>query len=163
MNISKNIQDYTIREITDETIDYDYRGLYHLWSTIEGFKIRSVDDSKEKITQFIKHNPGLSFVVMNNNGDIIGSSLVGYDGRTAGIYHFCISKEYRKMGLGHSLLEKVLKVLKEKDVSHVELVAFRDNLIGNEFWAHYGFSINETINYYSFTVNPQEYQVIGKV
>ena len=146
---------YKIREMV---ID-DYDMIYKLWSTINGFRIRSIDDSKLYIDKFLKRNPGFSFVVEVNN-IIVGSALVGSDGRTAGIYHFCISESYRNRGIGHALINKILTVLKKDGVSQVELVAFKDNFVGNKFWLNYGFKINNNLNYYSLNLNFQNYDYI---
>ena len=45
----------------------DYEQIYHLWTTISGFGIRSLDDSKEGVERFLKRNPDTS-VVANMEG-----------------------------------------------------------------------------------------------
>ena len=42
-----------IREMAIE----DYEAVYHLWTEIRGFGIRSIDDSKEGVERFLKRNP----------------------------------------------------------------------------------------------------------
>ena len=58
----------------------DYDDVYALWMSIHGFGIRSVDDSREGIERFIKRNPGLSAVDVED-GKIVGAILCGHDGR----------------------------------------------------------------------------------
>ena len=66
-----------IREMTIE----DYEAVYHLWTEIRGFGIRSIDDSKEGVERFLKRNPTTSVVAVQN-GRIVGNILCGHDGRT---------------------------------------------------------------------------------
>ena len=67
-------------QIRSMTIE-DYQAVYHLWQGIEGFGLRSIDDSEEGISRFLNRNPTTS-VVAEENGEIIGSILCGHDGRT---------------------------------------------------------------------------------
>ena len=60
----------------------DYDEVYALWMSIHGFGIRSIDDSREGIERFIKRNPGLSAVDIEDN-KIVGAILCGHDGRRA--------------------------------------------------------------------------------
>ena len=75
-----------IREMTIE----DYEAVYHLWTEIRGFGIRSIDDSKEGVERFLKRNPTTSVVAVQN-GRIVGNILCGHDGRTGCFYHVCRS------------------------------------------------------------------------
>ena len=36
----------------------DYENVYRLWENIQGFGLRSVDDSREGVERFLKRNPG---------------------------------------------------------------------------------------------------------
>ena len=77
----------------------DYDGVYALWMSIQGFAIRSVDDSREGVTRFLKRNPTTS-VVAEEDGRIVGAILCGHDGRRGCMYHVCVQKEYRMRGIG---------------------------------------------------------------
>lgn len=58
----------------------DYDEVRSLWMTIKGFGIRSVDDSREGVEAFLKRNPGMSVVAIED-GRVAGSILCGHDGR----------------------------------------------------------------------------------
>ena len=47
------------------TID-DYDEVFSLWSSIHGFGIRSIDDSREGVDRFLKRNPTTSVVALVN-------------------------------------------------------------------------------------------------
>mgnify|MGYP002508209149 FL=1 len=137
-----------IREMKIE----DYDKVFALWKTIKGFGIRSVDDSREGIERFLKWNPGLS-VVAEENGEILGAILCGSDGRRGCLYHVCVHKDYRRQGLGKSMVIWCMEKLKELQINKVSLIAFTQNDIGNAFWKEIGWTKREDLNYYDFTLN----------
>lgn len=130
----------------------DYDQVYKLWSGISGFGIRTVDDSKEGVERFIKRNPGIS-VVAEDSETIIGAVLGGHDGRRGFLYHVCVTKEYRKHGVGRMMVAEVIKRLKEEGINGINLVAFRSNEVGNEFWKNENWTIREDLNYYDLNLN----------
>ena len=138
----------TIREMKIE----DYDNVFALWKTIKGFGIRSVDDSKEGIERFLKWNPGLS-VVVEKDGKIVGAILCGSDGRRGCLYHVCVHKDYRRQGIGKTMVVWCMEKLKALQINKVSLIAFTQNDIGNAFWKEIGWTKREDLNYYDFTLN----------
>ncbi len=130
----------------------DYDNVFALWKTIKGFGIRSVDDSREGIERFLKWNPGLS-VVAEENGRIVGAILCGSDGRRGCLYHVCVHKDYRRQGIGKSMVIWCMEKLKELQINKVSLIAFTQNDVGNAFWKEIGWTKREDLNYYDFTLN----------
>ena len=137
-----------IREMKIE----DYEQVFALWKTIKGFGIRSVDDSKEGIERFLKWNPGLS-VVAEEKGMIVGAILCGSDGRRGCLYHVCVHKDYRRQGIGKTMVIWCMEKLKELQINKVSLIAFTKNDVGNAFWKEIGWTKREDLNYYDFTLN----------
>ena len=138
----------TIREMKIE----DYDNVFALWKSIKGVGIRSVDDSKEGIERFLKWNPGLS-VVAEEDGKIVGAILCGSDGRRGCLYHVCVHKDYRRQGIGKTMVIWCMEKLKELQINKVSLIAFTQNDIGNAFWKEIGWTKREDLNYYDFTLN----------
>ena len=137
-----------IREMKIEAYD----NVFALWKTIKGFGIRSVDDSKEGIERFLKWNPGLS-VVAEEDGRIVGAILCGSDGRRGCLYHVCVHRDFRRQGIGKSMVVWCMEKLKELQINKVSLIAFTQNDIGNTFWKEIGWTKREDLNYYDFTLN----------
>ena len=137
-----------IREMKIE----DYDKVFALWKTIKGFGIRSVDDSKEGIERFLKWNPGLS-VVAEEDGKIVGAILCGSDGRRGCLYHVCVHKDFRRQGIGKTMVIWCMEKLKELQINKVSLIAFTQNDVGNAFWKEIGWTKREDLNYYDFTLN----------
>lgn len=132
----------------------DYDKVYALWKQIHGFGIRSVDDSREGIERFLKRNPTTS-VVAEENGKIVGAILCGHDGRRGCLYHVCVDENYRRRGIGKSMVVFSMDALKKEKINKVSLIAFTKNDIGNAFWNEIGWVQRLDLNYYDFTLNEE--------
>ena len=148
--MSNNYNNFTLRVMQIE----DYENVYKLWMTIDGFGIRSIDDSFEGVARFLKRNPTTS-VVAEADGKIVGAILCGHDGRRGCFYHVCVQKEYRKHGIGKAMAVFCMKALKEEEINKVSLIAFQKNEGGNQFWRKVGWTFREDLNYYDFTLNEE--------
>lgn len=135
------------------TID-DYDGVYALWMKIKGFGIRSIDDSREGVSRFLKRNPTTS-VVAEEDGKIVGSILCGHDGRRGCMYHVCVDREYRRRGIGKGMVVMAMEALKKEEISKVSLIAFTKNDVGNAFWNTIGWTERLDLNYYDFVLNTE--------
>lgn len=132
----------------------DYDGVKKLWMSIKGFAIRSIDDSYEGVSRFIKRNPNTS-VVAKVNGEIVGAILCGHDGRRGCLYHVCVREDYRRKGIGKTMVVFCMEALKAEQINKVSLIAFTVNDIGNAFWNQIGWVKREDLNYYDFTLNTE--------
>ena len=139
-----------IRVMTKE----DYDGVRALWMKIKGFGIRSIDDSREGIERFIKRNPATS-IVAEMDGKIVGSILCGHDGRRGCFYHVCVDENYRRRGIGKTMVVHAMEELKKEKINKVSLIAFTKNDVGNAFWNQIGWTKREDLNYYDFTLNEE--------
>lgn len=140
-------------EIRPMTIE-DYDAVLILWKSISGFGIRSIDDSREGIKRFIDRNPGLSVVALHK-GQIIGSILCGHDGRRGCLYHVCVAREYRMLGVGQDMVERCKENLKKEGINRINLIAFTSNVIGNKFWRSLKWKFRDDCYYYEENLNPE--------
>jgi len=144
------MKNYTIRAMEES----DYPGLKALWMTIHGFGIRSIDDSEEGVVRFLRRNPGQSVVAVSDAGEIIGGILCGNDG--------CVREDYRRQGIGKSMVVHCMNALKEEKINKVSLIAFSVNDIGNAFWKTIGWTRREDLNYYDFVLNEENITTFNK-
>ncbi len=144
------MSDYIVRNMKKE----DYDSVFALWSTINGFAIRSIDDSREGVSHFLDRNPTTS-VVCEKDGKIIGAILCGHDGRRGCMYHVCVAKEHRRNGVGKAMVVFCMEALKAEHINKVSLIAFTKNDVGNAFWNSIGWTKREDLNYYDFTLNDE--------
>ncbi|MDO4285721.1 MAG: GNAT family N-acetyltransferase [Eubacteriales bacterium] len=130
----------------------DYDQVYELWTSIRGFGIRSIDDSREGVARFLKRNPGMSVVAVAD-GKVVGAILCGSDGRRGCLYHVCVHREYRREGIGKAMVAHCMEELRKEHINKVSLIAFAVNDIGNAFWNQIGWTKREDLNYYDFVLN----------
>ena len=130
----------------------DYDDVRALWMTIRGFGIRALDDSREDVVRFIRRNPTTSVVARTESGRIVGSILCGSDGRQGALYHVCVTREYRRRGIGTRMVGYCMERLREMGINKVSLIAFASNDAGNAFWRQIGWKQSD-VNYYEFVLN----------
>lgn len=130
----------------------DYEGVLALWKSIEGFYIREIDDSLLGMQKFLERNPSTNVVALLN-GDIVGSILCGYDGRCAYMYHVCVRRDFRHQGIGSAMVDFCISQLKEIGATHINLVAFKSNEMGNLFWNKLGWDFKGTLNLYEYILD----------
>ena len=130
----------------------DYDAVHTLWMGIHGFGIRSIDDSKDGVERFLKRNPGIS-VVAESQGRIVGAILCGHDGRRGCMYHVCVHEDFRKHGIGKAMAVACMRALQAEHINKVNIIAFKTNAVGNQFWQGEGWTFREDLNYYDFTLN----------
>lgn len=139
---------FTVRTMQPE----DYDQVYELWMTIQGFRIRSIDDSRAGVERFLLRNPTTS-VVAEMDGRVVGAILCGHDGRRGCLYHVCVREGFRRMGIGKAMVVACMEALRKEQISKVSLIAFTKNDIGNAFWKCIGWTKREDLNYYDFVLN----------
>lgn len=149
--------DFKIRTMEES----DYEEVYKLWTTIHGFAMRSIDDSKEGVSAFLRRNQGLSVVALVDD-KIVGSILVGNDGRHGSFYHVCVHEDYRKHGIGKAMVTEAMLRLKADGINKVQLVAFSGNTVGNQFWHAEGWREREDYNTYDFVLNDENIIAFNK-
>ena len=131
----------------------DYQKVRALWMKIRGFRIRSIDDSEEGVSRFLKRNPD-TCVVACDGARVVGSILCGSDGRFATFYHVCVDPEYRRCGIGRQMVETCIRALRAAQINTIHLTAFQDNEVGNLFWSGMGWVRQENVNRYEMKLNP---------
>jgi ribosomal protein S18 acetylase RimI-like enzyme len=104
----------------------DYKEVYHLWATAgEGIHLRRSDETEE-IEKKIQRDPDL-FLVAENEGEIIGSVMGGFDGRRGLVYHLAVAEPYREQGIGSLLMTDLEQRLRAKGCLRCYLLVTPDN------------------------------------
>ncbi len=85
----------------------DYQRLISFWET--HYIVRGIDSFKY-FKLFLEKNPGLSLLV-EENGEIIGTALGSFDSRRGYIQKLVVHKDYRSKGIGKQLVNRVVKKL----------------------------------------------------
>ena len=127
----------------------------------QGWGIRSVEDKKEGVKRLISRKAATRMEEVCD-GKRVGAILCGHDGRRAGLYHVCVQENYRKHGIGQKLVERCLEALKAEKISKVNLIAFKQNEIGNRFWQSLGWKYCDNVNYYEYVLNEENITVYNQ-
>jgi Acetyltransferases len=112
----------------------DCKDVLEFWSNIPGIHLHSNgEDSIDGIISFLVRNPGLSFIVKEDD-KIIGAILCGHDGRRGLIHHLAVEKQYRRLGIGRKLMQMSLEQLKVIGIKKCALFVLKENEAGEAFY-----------------------------
>ena len=89
-------------------------------------KIFLVAESEEKLVGYV-------------NGYIVKNSEMYYKEPVAYLDNLCVSKTYRKRGIGKNLIDEFCKIVKEKGARYVKLNAFENNIPAVNLYKKEGF------------------------
>jgi ribosomal protein S18 acetylase RimI-like enzyme len=117
----------------------DYAESHALWKRTEGIGL-SDSDSREAVTLFLKRNRGLSLVA-TARGRVIAAVLCGHDGRRGYLHHLAVAREWRRQGVGRSLVSACLEKLRAEGIPKCNLFLFASNIAGRAFWLNSGWTI----------------------
>lgn len=125
-----------------------------LWRNTPHIGLNAVDDQPGRISQFLQHNPGCSFVAVVAHADppraeLVGTCLCGHDMRRAAIYHLAVSESYRRSGVGRMLLQASLRALDALGIRKCHAFVLKDNPYAQQFWQPQGWTFRDDILMFS--------------
>ncbi|MNM99804.1 Acetyltransferase YpeA [compost metagenome] len=110
----------------------DHPELLALWARTPGIQLRR-DDEYEPFVAYLERNPGLS-LLLEHEGAVIGSLLVGHDGRRGYLQHLLVDEAFRGRGLARSLLDEALARLARLGIGKSHVFVLRDEPQAMAFW-----------------------------
>ena len=116
----------------------DYEEAMALWQRTEGLTLRAAD-SCEAVLQYLKRNPGSSFVAREQD-TLVAAVLGGHDGRRGYLHHLAVAPTHRGRGIGRALAERVLTALGTQGIYKCHLMVRADNADALAFWTHMGWA-----------------------
>ena len=122
----------TLTVVIKEMSPRHYDQILALWQSEPGVGL-SEADSVTGVTNFLRRNPGFSFIAQDGQ-TLVGAVLCGHDGRRGYIHHLAVSAAYRRQGLGQVLVERCLTALRQAGIGKVHLFVFEDNQAAQAFW-----------------------------
>jgi ribosomal protein S18 acetylase RimI-like enzyme len=112
-----------IREIR---LPDDFPKVLDLWRRCAPGISLGASDSRAEIEKKLNRDPDL-FLVLEAEGEIVGTVLAGFDGRRGMIYHLAVDPTQRQKGLGQKLMEEVETRLRHKGCRKAYLLVVRGN------------------------------------
>jgi len=101
----------TIRSATSQ----DFSDLYTLWQAAD-MNLYPLDVESVRYEAMLLLNPDLCIVIQDEAGQIVGSILGGFDGRSASVNRLAVLPDFQKQGLGSQLIAEVEKRLAARDI-----------------------------------------------
>ena len=101
--------------------------------------IRPWNPSSADIALLRGSSHGDVLVATQEEGDVIGSVMVGHDGHRGWIYYLAVSPSCRRRGLGSRLMRAAEAWLRERGIRKVELMIRNTNAAVTEFYARLGY------------------------
>ncbi len=123
----------------------DYLTAHRLWMESGGIGVTSKEDSEESIARFLERNRQFCFSALDGDR-LIGVVLCGSDGRSGRFYHLVVDPEYRRRGIGHTLVALSIEQLRKEGICGADAVIFRENP-ANEFWESEDFRDRTDLKY----------------
>jgi ribosomal protein S18 acetylase RimI-like enzyme len=118
----------------------DFDAVTALWQA-SGPGVRlGLSDTPEEITRKLKRDPDL-FLVAENEAQVVGAVLGGFDGRRGLVYHLAVTPEARGRGLGTALMAELEARLKAKGCRKYYLLVTHDNTHVTDFYQRLGWSV----------------------
>ena len=102
-------------------------------------------NSPEKDIDFALQGPSSTALVLEFNGNILGSVLVGHDGHRGTVYYVSISPDHQKRGFGETLMTAAEDWLRDRGVWKVNLLVRRENEAAVQFYVKQGYGDQDCI------------------
>lgn len=129
----------------------DYSDVIKLWSMTESMALRDAD-SQENIGRYLKRNPGLSFVALNETS-IVGAVLVGTDGRRGYVQHLAVSLLLRGQGIGRQLLSHSINALSQQGIEKTHLFVANENTGAQRLYEKLGWFARDEVRMFSYNAS----------
>jgi N-acetylglutamate synthase len=127
----------------------DIPAALEMWTGMAGITLREAD-TPEMLARYLRRNPGMS-ILAQDGPRVVGTSLAGHDGRRGYLHHVAVHPDYRRRGIGRTLVEKCLAALLDDGILKCHLFVNTDNVEGKQFWRVLGWSERPGINLMSVT------------
>ncbi len=114
----------------------DYAIVRALWQAA-GLILRPGDEL-EDVKLKLQRDPDL-FLVVEQDDEIVGTVMGGWDGRRGWIYHLAVKPEHQRKGIGVELVREVEKRLVAKGAKKVNAQVYKWNEQSSEFFRAIGF------------------------
>lgn len=90
-------------------------------------------------------NPTSTVLVVVEDGALLGTVMVGYDGHRGNVYYLAVRDDRRGAGLGGALMRAAEDWLRARDVPKLNLMVRRSNLGVLAFYEALGYSDGEVV------------------
>jgi ribosomal protein S18 acetylase RimI-like enzyme len=113
--------------------------IVNLWER-EGGPTRHAGRQREA-ARLLQRDPG-ALLVADNDGAIVGSLIVGWDGWRCHMYRLVVEPGLRRRGVGRALVEEAQRRAKKHGAVRMDAMIDADNVEAISFWESLGFELD---------------------
>ena len=88
-----------------------------------------------------------SLILAVDGGEIVGTVIAGFDGWRAAMYRIAVRPDYRRHGLGRTLVGEAERVLCEQGARRFHMIVQPGEAPANAFWAGVGYERTDQYRY----------------
>lgn len=114
----------------------DIPGVLELWH--EAGAVPSATDDVDGLTALLAHDPG-ALIVADEDGRIVGSLIVGWDGWRGAFHRLAVSTDRRRAGVAKQLVEEGEQRLKALGARRSAAVVVSQHDYAVRFWESLGY------------------------
>jgi ribosomal protein S18 acetylase RimI-like enzyme len=104
---------------------------------------RPWNDPHNDIQRKLTTQPDL-FLVWDDNGDVIGTAMIGYDGHRGWVYYLAVDAERRGQGIARALMAEAERLLIDRGCPKLMLMVRADNTAVVDLYEHLGYELETT-------------------
>lgn len=127
----------------------DYPEVESLWASMDKGVRLGRSDTPEEIQKKIARDPDLFLVAAEEDGQIIGTVIGGYDGRRGLLYHLAVAASFRGRGIGSRLMDEIESRLRAKGCIRCYLMVLADNDEAIRYYEKHGWENMEHVLTYA--------------
>ncbi len=128
-----------------EIVRYDsnyQKAVIDLWKQCD--LIVPQNDPAVDIQRKLVFQPELFFIALED-GQVVGSIMVGYEGHRGWLNYVAVLPDYQKRGYGKKLIDKSIDELRKLGCLKVNVQVRRNNPSAVEFYKHLGFKDDNVV------------------
>lgn len=107
-----------------------------------------LSDTPDEIQKKLERDPDL-FLIAEEDGQVIGTIIGGYDGRRGLLYHLAVAFPFRGRGVGTRLMDEVETRLRAKGCIRCYLMVLSDNGEAIQYYENHGWNNMENVLTYA--------------
>ena len=111
----------------------DYEAVFKIWETAGNGIHIARSDMPGEIEKKLARDPDL-FLVAEEEADIVGTVIGGFDGRRGMMYHLAVAPQARNQGIASALVSELETRLARKGCMRMYLLVYPDNQTAIDFY-----------------------------
>lgn len=123
-------------------VQQDEDAVIRLWNACG--LVRPWNDPKKDIQRKLTTQPEL-FLVVDKEGVVLGSAMVGYEGHRGWVYYLAVDPSCQGQGIGQALMQEAEHLLMERGCPKIQLLVRSNNSQVLDFYGKLGYETSDVV------------------